>query len=96
MERDLSRSNKWNPIVTAPSDIRPSSVMARWGWSNRNTRLRRNWLLGKQNNIDHSLFNLIYITTQQFKTCHKKHRLNQGGGPQTIKDEKGRLMVSGG
>jgi hypothetical protein len=21
MERDLSRSNKWNPIVTAPSDI---------------------------------------------------------------------------
>jgi hypothetical protein len=51
--------------------IRPSSVMARWGWSNRNTRLRRNWLLGKQNNIDHSLFNLIYIITQQFKICHK-------------------------
>ena len=37
-------------------------------------------MLGKQNNIDHSLFKLIYIITQQFKICHKKPRLNHGGG----------------
>jgi len=31
---------------------------------------------------------LICIITQQFKICHKKFRLNQGGGPQTIKQEQ--------
>jgi len=37
-------------------------------------------LLGKQNNIDHSLFNLSYIITQLLQTCHKTPRLYQGGG----------------